>query len=89
MVFISSYFVFVIEEKRKKVFGISYSKNMANFQAFLWSFSSCTNPEIVRCEPRTHVPQRLKSKFFKKNLKEGLSEQKQTCYSKDVLVKTG
>ena len=32
----------------KILFGFSYSKNMANFKAFLWNFSSSTNPEIVR-----------------------------------------
>ena len=36
-------------EKRKKLVGFSYSKSMANFEAFLWSFSSSTIPEIVRC----------------------------------------
>ena len=27
----------------------SYSKSVANFEAFCWNFSSSTNPEIVRC----------------------------------------
>ena len=34
----------------KKLNGFSYFKNVANFEAFFWSFSSSTNPEIVRSE---------------------------------------
>ena len=63
--FISSYFGFVTvnidqtncnqlklarNETKKELFRFSYSKNMANFEAFLWSLSSSTNPEIVRSE---------------------------------------
>ena len=29
-------------------FHFSYSKSMANFEAFLWNISSSTTPEIVR-----------------------------------------
>ena len=36
------------EKQNKKLFGFTYSKNMANFEVFLWSISSSTNPEIVR-----------------------------------------
>ena len=36
--------------KWKYLFGLSYSKNMANFEAFLQSISFSTNSEIVRCE---------------------------------------
>ena len=37
-----------LEMKKKRVFRFSYSKNMANFEAFLWSFLSSTNSEIVK-----------------------------------------
>ena len=37
-------------KNKKKLFGFSYSKNMANFDMFLWNFSSSTNPQIVRCD---------------------------------------
>ena len=30
----------------KNYIAFSYSKNMANFEAFFWNFSSCTNSEI-------------------------------------------
>ena len=32
----------------KSNFGFSYIKNLANFEAFRWNFSSSTNPEIWR-----------------------------------------
>ena len=45
---------------KKKIFGFSYSKNMANFEAFLWSFSSSTNSEIVKSVFKTtRIPFRL------------------------------
>ena len=34
--------------KNKKLYGFSYVKSMANFEAFDWNFSSSTNPQIVR-----------------------------------------
>ena len=30
--------------------GFSYSKSMANFEAFRWNFSLSTNPQIVRSD---------------------------------------
>ena len=36
------------EKRKRKLFGFSYSINMANFEAFLWNFSSSTNPEIIK-----------------------------------------
>jgi len=35
-------------KNEKKIFEFSYSKNMANFETFLWGFLSSTNSEIVR-----------------------------------------
>ena len=37
-------------KNKKKLRGFSYSKRMANFEAFRWNFSSGTNPEIVRSD---------------------------------------
>ena len=38
----------VRNEKRKKLHEFSYAKNLANFEAFRWNFSSSTNPQIVK-----------------------------------------
>ena len=42
-------------ENMNKKIGFSYSKNMANFEIFLQTFSSSTNPEIVRCDIYIHI----------------------------------
>ena len=35
-------------KRKKRLHGFSHSKSMTYFEAFLWNFSSSTNPEIVR-----------------------------------------
>ena len=37
-------------EKWKKLYGFSYSKNMPNFEGFLWSFSSSINLLFLKSE---------------------------------------
>ena len=41
--------------KQKKLRGFSYSKSMANFEAFRWNFLLSTNPELVRSVGITHI----------------------------------
>ena len=39
-----------IENRKNNLHGFSYFKNMANFEAFHWNFSSSKNSEIGRSE---------------------------------------
>ena len=50
-------------------FGFLYSKNMANFEVFVWSFSLSTNPEILRSDfLRCLGNMKEKIELLKKNL---------------------
>ena len=64
------------EKKKKKLYGFSYSKSMANYEVFNWSFLSSTNLLFLKIElsglksekslyiHTVILPQKLKSKIL-------------------------